>query len=1039
MPGGIKEQGSKGGTLRGRHKTLSWCIELVITVVVMWTVLTLAGKILPRIALSQISELTNTRIKAGAVDFRFDGSVFIKKLEVLPKDASAKYDNSILKADTVRVHFRVGSLLKFRPRLKEIFVSDFVLRAQYDTDSGKWNLSSIKLEAPQNMRGRMPLIWLENGTVELDRVTEGRIRVIASAPVSAGFRPAEKIVGGYSFDISGWSRQKLGGTAIVGYWQPGRIVVGGRLSSNDVPGFLRSWTIRAIDAELDYEPNNAYELKVAVRDFNCPPSLAGPGRGLFAFDTQKAAGTLPFVSALQDFFSSYNPSGRINIDLNAAGNLKRLTESAITGKVYCIDAGVCDKEFPYAVEHITGQIELSENNIKLSGLTGRHGRTEMAFEGWANLRSATPGQTANFGPDAEYHLQITSDNMALDRDLYGALTKNEQKFWSAFEPNGAVAINYTHSRLRATGDKPEGNAQTAIRVELLDVNARYEGFAYPLRNTRGVLFFGVDSVAFSDVVSQWEGRKIKIDGRVGFSGEHPTYDIMINSEDVPLDATLAEALPAAQREFYNQFETSGRIDAQIKVVSGTEPGKTGETPGFVAEVFPKGGSIKAKALPVKIEDVTGKVVLKPEIVEIEDLTGRYGGGEVKLEGRLWPSKEQKEPAYCLSMQAKGIELGEELTASLPKSISELALELKPGGKVNLTADVSNNIYGDCVQDRLLIECLGNTIECNFLPYPLQDITGTISITGSRIDFDNIAAKAVHQIWGRPIQSVMKMTGKVELGTEGDSSSTAITAGRIDFSGENVRLKGKSLASVDTTIGYDPQEKAWLSQYFVADFYGGKMIGKLRLNRTGGGNYDYLLEASVAGADLRKFLLDRETPLHGAAPGQAGEKSPEEHYSTGSMNGWLSIMGSVNDENIRLGRCQLKIIDMEVGKRSIFAKVLAVLNLTEPKDYTFDRMTLDAYIQDDRMFLRQIDLSGKSLALDGSGRLDLKTDEINLTMTARGRRLARENPSLWQSLTEGLGRAVVRVEVSGKANDPQITTKPLPVLKETLEILGTPKR
>ncbi|MGA2093485.1 MAG: hypothetical protein ABSH16_08785 [Sedimentisphaerales bacterium] len=197
MPGGIKEQGSKG-----RHKTLNWFIELVITVVVMWTVLTLAGKILPRIALSQISELTNTQIKAGSVDFRFDGSVFINKLEVLPKDASAKYDNSILKADTVRVHFRVGSLLKFRPRLKEIFVSDFVLRAQYDTDSGKWNLSSIKPAAPQNMRGRMPLIWLENGTVELDRVTEGRIRVIASAPVSAvrhiGLEQAEARGDGHS-------------------------------------------------------------------------------------------------------------------------------------------------------------------------------------------------------------------------------------------------------------------------------------------------------------------------------------------------------------------------------------------------------------------------------------------------------------------------------------------------------------------------------------------------------------------------------------------------------------------------------------------------------------------------------------------------------------------------------------------------------------------------------------------------------------------------------------------------------------------------
>jgi hypothetical protein len=1037
MPGGIKEQTGKSRPLRGRHKTLSWFIELVITVIVMWIVLTVVGKVLPRIALSQISELTNTQIKAGSVDFRFDGSVFIKELEVLPKDISAKYDNSILKADTVRVHFRVGSLLRFKPRLKEVFVNDFVLRAQYDTDSGKWNLSSIKLEAPQNMRGRMPLIWLENGKVEFARVTEGRMRVIASAPVSAELRPAEKLMGGYSFDISAKGLRKPGGTMIVGSWQPvssgamagrpgsagraGKIVAAGRLSSKDIPGFERDWTIKVIDAELNYEPNDAYELKVEVNNFNCPPILTGTERGLFAFDTQKAAETMPLVNALQEFFSRYNPSGRININFGASGNLKKLNDSVINGEVYCIDAGVRDKRFPYAVEHITGQIKYYENNLKLSGLTGRHGTTEMGFEGWA----------ANFGPDAEYHLQITSENMALDGDLYDALTKNEQRFWSAFEPNGVVGINYTHSRLRTTRNKPEGDVQTAIRVELLDVNARYEGFAYPLRNTRGVLFFGVDSVAFSDVVSQWEDRKIKINGRVGFGGEHPNYDIMIDSEGVPLDTTLAEALPAAQREFYNQFEMTGRIDAHIKVVSGTGPNKTSETPDFRAEVFPKNSSIRAKALPVTIEDVSGKVVLKPEIVEIEDLTGRYGGGEVKLEGRLWPSKEQKEPAYCLSMRAKEIEVGEELTRSLPKSISELASELKPGGKVNLTADVSNNIYGDCVPDRLLIECLGNAIECNFLPYPLQDITGTILITGSRIDFDNIVAKSVHQIWGSPMESVMKMTGEVEMGTDSNENAgepRGITAGRIDFSGKNVRLKGKSMVSVDTVIGYNPQEKAWLSQHFVANFYGGKMIGKLRLNRTDAGNYDYMLETSVAGADLKKFLLDRET----------GEKSTEEHYSTGSMSGWLSITGLVNDESIRLGRFKLKIIDMEVGKRSIFAKLLAVLNLTEPKDYTFDRMTLDAYIQDNRMFLRQIDLSGKSLALDGSGRLDLKTDEINLVMTARGSRLAREKPSLWESLTEGLGRAVVRVEVKGKANDPQITTKPLPVLKETLKILGTPK-
>jgi hypothetical protein len=35
--------------------------------------------------------------------------------------------------------------------------------------------------------------------------------------------------------------------------------------------------------------------------------------------------------------------------------------------------------------------------------------------------------------------------------------------------------------------------------------------------------------------------------------------------------------------------------------------------------------------------------------------------------------------------------------------------------------------------------------------------------------------------------------------------------------------------------------------------------------------------------------------------------------------------------------------------------------------------------------------------------------------------------------------VIRVEVKGKADDPQVTTRPLPVIKEAMEILGTPRQ
>jgi hypothetical protein len=42
----------------------------------------------------------------------------------------------------------------------------------------------------------------------------------------------------------------------------------------------------------------------------------------------------------------------------------------------------------------------------------------------------------------------------------------------------------------------------------------------------------------------------------------------------------------------------------------------------------------------------------------------------------------------------------------------------------------------------------------------------------------------------------------------------------------------------------------------------------------------------------------------------------------------------------------------------------------------------------------------------------------------------------QGLAEGVGHALVRLEVSGNYREPKVTTTALPVIGETLGILGT---
>ena len=148
-----------------------------------------------------------------------------------------------------------------------------------------------------------------------------------------------------------------GESTLTGFWRPGTITITGGISSVDVPAFDRAWTINVLAAQLNYDPNNAYSMKLRIKD------LLGTYRPV---DDTFAFGSRPFLekpgpfTALQRFFNRYRPHGQIDIDLDTSGTLNRLLESTLRGKVYCKDVSICDRKFPYFVEHLIGRIGLTE-------------------------------------------------------------------------------------------------------------------------------------------------------------------------------------------------------------------------------------------------------------------------------------------------------------------------------------------------------------------------------------------------------------------------------------------------------------------------------------------------------------------------------------------------------------------------------------------------------------------------------------------------------------------------------------------------------
>ncbi|MHC4227434.1 MAG: hypothetical protein ACYSW0_08410 [Planctomycetota bacterium] len=1075
-----------------RRTVIRRLLGLVILAVLLWLFFILGGRALCYIAMQQIAGLTNTEIRTESVDFHTDGSVFITKLVVSPSEEQNGND-TILKAEEVFARFSLSSLLKLSPRLKVIDVNDFVFNAQYDLDYDRWNLSGLKVETTKSRPGRMPRIRLNSGTFRYTKTSRGKVEVGVSLPIDARFGLNEEKDQGYGFEIitadmaSGFAQSRL-----EGFWKPGSITMTGGIASVDVPEFDMAWIIDVMAAELTYDQSNAFSLKLKVTDLY---SRRSPVPDELALDESYSAKkkSSPFA-ALQRFFDRYQPRGRIDVDLDVSGNLNRPGESTLAGKVLCKDIAICYYKFKYAIEELAGQIELTTNRVELNNLSGKHGDVKLLFNGWSE----------DFGPDWKYDIRITSDNMPLDDDLYNALSHRQQEFWSTFSPAGSAAIDYRFSQSSPT-DKHK-----KLTVEPRGAEAVYCDLPYPLKNLTGRLSFDSNKVVLSNVVSQVKERKITLNGEVeNRSTDKPRYDISAKLDNIPLDLTLEEALPEKQRDWYKRFNPSGLVNGWVRV-SRQEQGPS----NFTADLSFEETTMRSDQFPLPISDISAKTIFTSDLIIVKKFSGQYGDGLISLTGQIRPGQGNEQTRFNLALDLEDTELNDDLFDTLPASTKKAVTDLKPEGRVNLNVNLNKEDITKPADCSIIVECLGNSITMPEVPYPLEDITGTLTVDAGLVKLKDVTATLGGDVPNPEYPATAKLNGQITLADNAFAGALlhldandilfderfisalpqripilyddASDPGRVDLDFENVRIRrisdgqrsidfagavafkkcgliisgsrveldstvrtnglyrtdkgfsscqaaldggamrilGKSLTNLHTDIFYDPNSRIWSTEGLIADFYGGKLKGRLILKQPTGKAGEYVLETGFDNVDLRQFLSDTEL-----------QETPENEYTSGSMDGSLSINAGIGDISSRIGTCKLDISDMQVGKLSPLSKLINVFRLIEQKDYIFDRMLVDSYLKGNNLLVKKLDMSGQSLAFSGSGSLDLQNFNVNLALTARGKRLATDDPSVLQSLTEGLGQGVVRMEVAGNLYDPKVKTKTLPVIGKTLQIFG----
>ncbi|MHC4338198.1 MAG: hypothetical protein ACYSTG_09700, partial [Planctomycetota bacterium] len=615
--------------------------------------------------------------------------------------------------------------------------------------------------------------------------------------------------------------------------------------------------------------------------------------------------------------------------------------------------------------------------------------------------------TATDTNEPQFDILIKVANIPLDATLAAALLPPQRSLYNQLKPNG---LGYGEIKVYSQ-PQTESPVTFIANLDFKNASLNTEKPPFVISDITAKAAFTPDLIDIENLVGQYSNGLFSITGQIwpAVEAQQHRYRLSLRAEETKLNDNLIGMLPAPMKGILSKLQPKGKIN----FIADLEKNENQSHPDYKVVVDCLGNSIGArleeglKQPDVKfrwfsypLKDVTGSLTITKDNVTLTDITATAvdniritpKAATIKINGEVALADDAFSSAL-ITIGANDVLLDERLCTALPQDMQSFYAKLSPAGRFDLDFE---NIRVFKANGKKCIDLAGAVKfkDCNF------------NISPSITDAD----------------AALRKKGLYKTGDWLCNAQAAIIADRL-------KIKGISLTGLKADVNYDRQQKNWSTENLVAGCYGGKLAAKLQFKQPADKASEYLLQIAFDNIDLRQFLADTK-----GKPASGGS------HTTGRVTGALSIIhqtGKVAGHNYqRIGRCSLKITDMQVGKVSLLAKLLAVLKLTEPKDYAFDRMLVDSYIKGDRVYLEHLDLVGDALTFSGSGWLNWHSKNVKLTLFARGSRLATAEPSILASLTEGIGLAVIRMDVTGNLYDPQVTTTTLPVIKGPLGILGT---
>jgi len=654
------------------------------------------------------------------------------------------------------------------------------------------------------------------------------------------------------------------------------------------------------------------------------------------------------------------------------------------------EANIVFKYFPYPMHVTQGRLRIQPGLLEIFDVeaTGFHGG-RIGLRGKVGLPRGRE-QRGHVEPD----LEIFAMDAPIDDLLHDALPKPQDQWVRNLYPTGRIDVL---GRIFAAG---EGRTDIDLVIDVSDGTLTPGNGAFDLTDVEAKLRLSLGDLRIEHLRGRHGEGTLAVEGKLDWRddvGVAVALDVAtrkLRFEDPIFDALEPFiAVDDAWRTFLEASELAGVFDADVTF----QQSAAGEVDRDI-EIRPARFSFVRGGRRVQVAEAAGKLHLRTDRLDIEQLRGTVGGAAVAVDGSVM---FQPELTCRATMQLTGDRITDELKAALPVAVVDSIDAMSIDGRFD--ANFERFTYRPNAP----------------VGEPIVALTGNVELT------DGVADIGV---------DVADLTGGVGIDyTQRQGKAHALA--KLTLDAESLLVMGRRVTDMHANL---------VSSEKTGNLALPKIRGRIYDGAVGGygavspGDKTFRFRLQLSDVDLHKFLVkaDGAAPAPGGA--EAGPAGEDEPAMRGVLSAALDVEGDWSAERNLRARGDVQIREGTMYRLPLALGLLQISHLSLPLNDSFSRATITYHMQKDKVRFERIVLESPNMRMAGDGEMDAGTRKLDLTLTTSNPGGVNLGPVT--DMVNSLRDQLITIRVTGTLDEPKTEVKQLSGLTQAWrDVFGTPQQ